>query len=104
MQIVGPKVKLLHIKRIAGEETPDGQEISWATPVRFEAVMTMLKGSEVLTYQQMKVNAKYKIWTNYLGISEKDRIVYGSVTYNVELVDPSFMMDKIVVILLNVKI
>jgi len=100
---VGPKTKLKHVKRIEGTKTSAGIPITWATPIRFEGVMLRLTGREVLMYQQMKVDVKYKMWTNYLDIKEEDRVTRDSVEYDVKLVDPSFMMDKIVVILLNAK-
>lgn len=103
MQIIGPKTKLKHIKRIEGDKTAAGIEITWGDPIRFEGIMTLLVGKEALIYQQMKVDAKYKIWTNYLNIAEEDRIIRGSITYDVKLVDPKFLMDKIAVVLLNVK-
>lgn len=103
MEIVGPKTKLKHIKRISGDTTADGEELTWATPVRFEGIMTLLTGREVLTYQQMKVNVRYKVWTNYLGIEEEDIITRNSNEYDVKLIDDSLMMNKIAVILLDVK-
>lgn len=105
MQIVGPKVKLVHIKRTKDEdeETADGTEITWGNPIRFEGVMTLLKGVERQTYQQMGVTAQYKMLTNYLAIREEDRVERNSVTYDVKLVDNSFLADKILVILLGVK-
>lgn len=101
MQIVGPQVELRHVRRIEGEETADGREIIWAGPVRFKGVMAQLTGKEVLTYQQMKVNARYKVLTNYLYIAEKDRVTRGSITYDVKLVDNTLMMNKLHVILLD---
>ncbi|GAI35404.1 unnamed protein product, partial [marine sediment metagenome] len=59
MQIVGPKIKLKHIKRIEGDSSADGQEITWSNPIRFEGVMTLLTGKEILMYQQMKVSVRY---------------------------------------------
>ena len=101
MEIVGPKTKLKHIKRIEGEETADGRELTWSDPVRFEGVMTLLTGKERITYQQMKVKAKYKVLTNYLKITEEDRVERGSIEYDVTLVDNKLMMDKIAVVLLD---
>ena len=103
MRIVGPRVKLKHVKRITGEKTSAGTPITWATPIRFEGVMVMLTGKEVYTYQQMKVSVKYKLWTNYLDIEEEDRVTRNSVEYDVKLVDPSFLINKILVILLDTK-
>jgi len=103
MNIVGPKTDLKHIRRISGEKTADGQVITWATPIRFKGVMTLLTGKEVLTYQQMKVSARYRMWTNYLDINEKDRITRGTNEYDVTLVDDSLMMNKIAVVLLDDK-
>jgi len=103
MRIVGPKTKLTHVKRIVGTETAAGTPITWDTPIRFEGIMALLTGREVFIYQQMNVVVKYKIWTNYLDIVEKDRVVRDSITYNVELVDPALMTNKIAVVLLDVK-
>jgi len=103
MQIVGPKTKLKHIKRVAGEETADGQEITWALPIRFEGVMTLLTGQEIIEYQKVDVIVKYKLLTNYMDILEQDRVQRNSTTYNVELVDDKFFADKILVVLLDVK-
>jgi len=61
MNIVGPKTELKHVRRVPGEKTADGQEFTWATPIRFEGVMTLLSGNEVQTYQKMDVSAKYRI-------------------------------------------
>lgn len=101
MRIVGPKTKLKHIKRVSGESTADGRAITWATPVRFEGIMAMLTGREIIAYQQVKVKVKYKLWTNYLDISEEDKVSRDSVEYDVKLVDSSLMMNKILVVLLD---
>lgn len=101
MEIVGPKTKLRHIKRISGDATADGEALTWSNPVRFEGVMTLLTGRERIAYQQMKVLVKYKVLTNYLKITEKDKVTRGTVEYDVELVDDKLMMDKIAVVLLN---
>ena len=101
MQIVGPKVKLAHIKRIEGEETANGQSITWATPIRFEGIIDFLSGQERLRYQQVTVPIIYKVLTNYLNITEKDKIEYGLITYDVVLVENKLMMDKILVVLLS---
>lgn len=102
MQIVGPKTKLKHIKRIEGEETADGTEITWSNPIRFEGVMNLLTGQEIIEYQKVDVIVKYKVLTNYMDLVEKDRVQRNSVTYNVELVDDKFFADKISVVLLDV--
>ena len=108
MQNVGPKIKLKHVKRIEGAETADGREITWANPIRFEGVMTKLTGEEVLTYQKAGVSARYKVLTNYMDITEKDRVEQdrvgqSTIEYDVEFVDDVLMMDKIAVVLLDVK-
>lgn len=101
MEIVGPKTKLKHVKRIPGEKTADGRAVTWSDPVRFEGVMTLLAGRERIFYQQMKVQAKYKVLTNYLKITEEDRVQRDSVEYDVTLVDDKHFMDKIAVVLLD---
>lgn len=103
MQIVGPKVELKHVKRIEGEETADGREITWANPIRFKGIMTLLTGAEVLAYQKMEVSARHKVLTNYMNITEKDRVERGTTEYDVEFVDDVLMMNKIAVVLLDVK-
>ena len=103
MQIVGPKVELKHIKRIKGEKTAAGTKITWATPIRFEGVMNLLTGQEIIEYQKVNVIVKYKVLTNYMEIVEKDRVQQGSTIYNVELVDDVLLMNKILVVLLDVK-
>lgn len=103
MQIVGPKTKLKHIKRMPpGEETADGTKITWSGPIRFEGVMNLLTGQEIIEYQKVNVIVKYKVLTNYMDILEKDRVQRNSITYNVELVDDKFFADKISVVLLDV--
>lgn len=102
MQIVGPQIPLHHIKRIEGDETPEGQEISWDSPVRFKGLMTLLTGQEIIEYQKVNVIVKYKILTNYMNIVEADRVQKNSTIYNVELVDDKFFADKISVVLLDV--
>jgi len=103
VQIVGPQVKLKHIKRVLEEEeTADGQEITWSLPIRFEGVMNLLTGQEIIEYQKVDVIVKYKVLTNYMDIKEKDRVQRNSIIYNVELVDDSLLMDKISVVLLDV--
>ena len=103
MQIVGPKTELKHVKRVEGEETADGKEITWANPIRFKGVMAKLTGAEVLAYQKMEVSARYKVRTNYMDIAEKDRVERGTIEYDVEFVDDVLFMDKIAVVLLDVK-
>ena len=103
MQIVGPKTKLKHIKRIEGEETADGISITWSLPIRFEGIMSLLTGQEIIEYQKVNVIVKYKVLTNYMDILEKDRVQRNSIIYNVELVDDKLFADKISVVLLDVK-
>jgi len=103
MQIVGPKTKLKHVKRIVGTKTSAGTPITWDTPIRFEGVMLALIGRERLEYKQFGVSAEYKVYTNYLDIDEKDRVTYGTQEYNVAFVDDKFMMSKISVVLLSGK-
>lgn len=103
MKIVGPKTKLKHIKRIVGETTPDGTPITWSNPIRFEGVMSLLTGTEILTYQQVNVSVKYRVLTNYLNITEKDKVTRNSIEYDVGLVDDSLMMNKLSVVLLSGK-
>lgn len=103
MQIVGPKSKLGHIKRTIGVETADGTPIIWGTPIRFEGIMFALVGRERLAYHQFGVSAEYKVYTNYMAISEKDKVTYGLLEYDVKFVDPKFLMNKIAVVLLSGK-
>jgi len=103
MQIVGPKVKLKHIKRTVVDTTAEGEEVTWGNPIRFEGVMAKLTGEEVLAYQKMEVSARYKVLTNYMDITEKDRVERGTTEYDVEFVDDVLFMDKIAVVLLDVK-
>ena len=103
MQIVGPQVSLKHIKRVPGEETADGISITWSLPIRFEGIMSLLTGQEIIEYQKVNVIVKYKVLTNYMDILEKDRVQRNSIIYNVELVDDKLFADKISVVLLDVK-
>ena len=103
MQIVGPKSKLKHIKRTVGVETADGTPIIWGTPIRFEGIMFALVGKEQMMYQQFGVSAQYKVYTNYMAINEKDKVTYGLLEYDVKFVDPKFLMNKILVVLLSGK-
>ncbi len=103
MQIVGPRTKLKHVKRTVGVETADGVPITWGTPIRFEGIMFALVGKERSEYQQFGVYAQYKMYTNYMSISEKDKVTYGSLEYDVKFVDPKFLMNKILVVLLSGK-
>ena len=101
MQIVGPKLKLGRIKRIVGEPTPDGTPITWSNPIRFEGILSLLSGREILEYQQVNVLVNYKLLTNYLSIKEEDKITYKGKEYDVNLIDNAFLMDKILVVLLS---
>ena len=108
MQIVGPQVELKHVKRIEGAETADGREITWANPIRFRGVIANLTGAEILAYQKMEVSARYKVLTNYMDITEKDRVErdrvgQDTVEYDVKFADDALLMDKIAVVLLDVK-
>jgi len=103
MQIVGPRVKLNHIKRTVGVETADGTPIIWGTPIRFEGIMFALTGRERLAYQSFEVFAEFKVYTNYKSINEKDKITRGLLEYDVKFVDPKFLMNKIWVVLLSGK-
>jgi hypothetical protein len=50
----------------------------------------------------MNVHAKYKLYTNRIDISEKDKIVFDNNTFEVKLVDNRLGEDKILVVLLDV--
>lgn len=103
MRIVGPKTQLKHVKRIEGVKTAAGTSITWDTPIRFEGVMLALSGREKLEYQQFKVSAEYKVYTNYMDIVEKDRVTRGDYEYNVVFVDDKFLMNQICTVILHGK-
>jgi hypothetical protein len=103
MQIVGPKKTLSLYQRTEGDASADGQAITWSeTPISFKGILAQLSGYEKEEYQRMNISVKYKLFTNKLGIKEKDKIIFGGNTYDVRLVDNRFDDDKILVVLLDV--
>ena len=100
MRVIGPRQRFILIKRTEGEETAEGQEITWTETDEFGGVFDSLRGREGISYDKTGVIADFRIYTEYSNITEKDRVKLKGTSriFDVKYVDPRLLKDKIMVV------
>ena len=100
MRIIGPRKRFILIERTEGEETAEGQEITWTETDEFGGVINSLKGREGISYDKTGVIADYRLHTEYPNITEKDRVKLKGTSriFDVKYVDDRLLKNKIMVV------
>ena len=100
MRIIGPRKRFILIKRIEGEETSEGQEITWSETDEFGGVIDSLRGREGISFDKVGVIADFRLYTEYSNINEKDRVKLKGTDriFDVKYVDPRLLKNKIWVV------
>lgn len=100
MRIIGPRQRFILIERTEGEETAEGQEITWAETDEFGGVIESLRGREGISYDKTGVTADFRLYTEYPNITEKYRIKLKGTTriFDVKYVDDRLLKEKIWVV------
>jgi len=100
MRIIGPRKRFILIERTEGEETAEGQEITWTETDEFGGVFNSLRGREGISYDKTGVIADHRIHTEYSNITEKDRIKLKGTDriFDVSYVDDKLLKNKILVV------
>ena len=100
MRIIGPRKRFILIKRVEGEKTADGQEITWTDGDEFGGVFDSLRGREGVSYDKTGVIADYRLYTEYPNILEKHRVKLKGTSriFDVKYVDPRLLKNKIWVV------
>ncbi|MBA7604879.1 hypothetical protein ES703_12007 [subsurface metagenome] len=100
MRVIGPRKRFILIERIEGEETSEGQEITWTETDEFGGVIDSLRGREGISYDKTGVLADYRLYTEYPNILEKYRVKLKGTDriFDVKYVDPRLLKNKIVVV------
>jgi len=91
--IVGPRV-LVSLQQATESKSSSGYvTYTWATICSFRAVVVTMSGSETAKWEKMGVFATHNLFMDKrfdVTITEKDRIVHGSATYEVAYVENYF--------------
>jgi len=100
MRIIGPRKRFILIERTEGEETAEGQEITWTETDEFGGVIDSLRGREGISYDKTGVIADYRLYTEYPNITEKHRVKLKGTSriFDVKYVDPKLLKNKIMVV------
>lgn len=100
MRIIGPRKRFVLIKRIKGEETSEGEKITWTETDEFGGVIDSLRGRESISYDKTGVIANYRLYTEYSNIKEEHRIKLKGTDriFDVKYVDPKLLKNKIMVV------
>ena len=100
MRIIGPRRRFISIERTEGEETAEGQEITWTETDEFGGVINSLRGREGISYDKTGVTADYRLYTEYPNITEKHRIKLKGTTriFDVKYVDNRLLKEKMWVV------
>jgi len=104
MRIIGPRKRFIFIKRIEGEETSEGQEITWEETDEFGGVIDSLRGREGISFDKVGVIADFRLYTEYPNFnkkdSEKNRVKLKGTDriFDVKYVDPRLLKNKIMVV------
>ncbi len=100
MRIIGPRKRFILIKRTAGEETAEGQEITWTETIEFGGVIDSLRGREGVSYDKTGVIADYRLYTEHPNITEEHRVKLKGTSriFDVKYVDPKLLKNKIWVV------
>jgi len=100
MRIIGPRKRFILVERIEGEETAEGQEITWTETDEFGGVFDSLRGREGISFDKVGVIADFRLYTEYSNITEKHRIKLKGTdrSFDVKYVDPRLLKNKIWVV------
>ena len=100
MRIIGPRKRFILIERTAGEETAEGQEITWTETDEFGGVINSLRGREGISYDKTGVVADYRLHTECPSITEKHRVKLKGTSriFDVKYVDDRLLKNKIMVV------
>lgn len=100
MRIIGPRKRFILIERTEGEETSEGQEITWTETDEFGGVIDSLRGREGISYDKTGVIADYRLYTEYLNLLEKHRVKLKGTNrvFDIKYVDPRLFKNKIMVV------
>jgi len=100
MRIIGPRQRFKLIERTEGEETAEGQIITWNETDEFGGVIDSLRGREGISFDKVGVIADFRLYTEYSKITEKDRVKLKGTSrvFDVKYVDPRLLKNKIWVV------
>jgi len=101
MRIIGPRKRFILIERsTVGEETSEGQAITWKETEEFGGVFDSLRGREGISYDKTGVIADYRLYTEHPNITEKHRVKLKGTSriFDVKYVDPKLLKNKIWVV------
>lgn len=100
MRVIGPRKRFILIERIKGEETSEGQKITWTETDEFGGVIDSLRGREGISYDKTGVIADYRLYTEYPKIAEEHRVKLKGTDsiFDVKYVDPKLLKNKIMVV------
>jgi head-tail adaptor len=100
MRIIGPRKRFILIERTEGEETAEGQEITWTETDEFGGVINSLRGREGISYDKTGVVADYRLHTEYPNITEECRVKLKGTSriFDVKYVDDRLLKNKIMVV------
>jgi len=100
MRIIGPRKRFILVERIEGEETAEGQIITWNEADEFGGLIDSLRGREGISYDKTGVIADYRLYTEYPNITEKHRVKLKGTSriFDVKYVDPRLLKNKIMVV------
>ena len=100
MRIIGPRKRFILIERTEGEETAEGQIITWTETDEFGGVIDSLRGREGISYDKTGVIADYRLYTEYPNLAEKHRVKLKGTSriFDIKYVDPRLLKNKIMVV------
>jgi len=100
MRIIGPRKRFILVERIEGEETSEGQVITWEETDEFGGVIDSLRGREGISYDKTGVIADYRLYTEYPNITEEHRVKLKGTSriFDVKYIDPKLLKNKIWVV------
>jgi len=100
MRIIGPRKRFILVERIEGEETSEGQIITWEETDEFGGVIDSLRGREGISYDKTGVIADYRLYTEHPNITEEHRVKLKGTNriFDVKYVDPKLLKNKIWVV------
>ena len=100
MRVIGPRKSFILIERSEGEETSEGQEITWPETDEFGGVIISLRGREGISYDKTGVTADHRLYTEHSVILEEQRVRLKGTSriFDVKYVDDRLIKDKIWVV------
>jgi len=100
MRIIGPRKRFILIERTEGEETAEGQEITWTETDEFGGVIDSLRGREGISYDKTGVIADYRLYTEHPNITEEHRVKLKGTSriFDIKYMDDRLLKGKTYVI------